>query len=164
MCFGHSVLFRSWRKSIPAYTNTLSGAESLRKALFRCSVSAVWRRRGNGGSPRGERIARAVGFGVAQKICKPRLWQAHSRLRVAASEATIVAHPPGCSRRAFCGCGAAVRVFGAPIRSLWLAANWFKFPRAQPAAGMVAVRRHHVADAYAEAYSESPVELCHCSR
>ena len=46
--------------------------------------------------------------------------------------------------RAFCGCGAAVRVFGAPIRSLWLAANWFKFPRAAPSAGMVAVRRHHV--------------------
>ena len=35
-------------------------------------------------------------------------------------------------------------MFGAPIRSLWLAANWFKFPRAAPSAGMVAVRRHHV--------------------
>ncbi|MBR1150065.1 hypothetical protein JQ575_05325 [Bradyrhizobium sp. JYMT SZCCT0428] len=58
--------------------------------------------------------------------------------------AQVVAHPSGCPSRAFCGCGAAVRVFGAPIRSLWLAANWFKFPRAAPAAGMVAVRRHHV--------------------
>lgn len=56
----------------------------------------------------------------------------------------IVAHPPGCPSRAFCGCGAAVRVFGRPVRDLWLAANWFKFPRAAPAAGMVAVRRHHV--------------------
>jgi hypothetical protein len=57
----------------------------------------------------------------------------------------IVAHPAGCPRSAFCGCGAAVRVgFGSAARSLWLAANWFKFPRAQPGAGMVAVRKHHV--------------------
>lgn len=55
-----------------------------------------------------------------------------------------VAHPAGCPRRAFCGCGAAVEVFGRPVRELWLAANWFKFPRAMPAPGMVAVRRHHV--------------------
>lgn len=59
-------------------------------------------------------------------------------------EAEILPHPSGCPRRAFCGCGAAVRVFGAPIRALWLAANWFKFPPASPAPGMVSVRRHHV--------------------
>jgi hypothetical protein len=58
--------------------------------------------------------------------------------------AQILPHPAGCPRRAFCGCGAAVRVFGNPVRSLWLAASWFKFPRSAPAAGMVAVRRHHV--------------------
>lgn len=56
----------------------------------------------------------------------------------------IVAHPAGCPVRAFCGCGAAVRVFGHSVRNLWLAANWFKFPRAAPSAGMVAVKRHHV--------------------
>lgn len=56
----------------------------------------------------------------------------------------IVSHPAGCPARAFCGCGAAVRVFGKPIRNLWLARNWFRFPRATAAAGMVAVRRHHV--------------------
>jgi hypothetical protein len=56
----------------------------------------------------------------------------------------ILPHPPGCPRRLFCGCGAAVKVFGAPIRALWLAANWFKFPPAAPAPGMVAVRRGHV--------------------
>jgi hypothetical protein len=56
----------------------------------------------------------------------------------------VVSHPVGCPRRAFCGCGAAVRIFGKPIRSLWLAANWFRFPRASPAPGTVAVRRHHV--------------------
>lgn len=60
------------------------------------------------------------------------------------ARAEVVAHPAGCPSRAFCGCGAAVRVFGKPIRSLWLAANWFRFPRAAPAPGRVAVRRHHV--------------------
>lgn len=57
---------------------------------------------------------------------------------------TIVEHPPGCPSRAFCGCGVALRVFGRHVRSLWLAANWFKFPPAHPAPGMVAVRKHHV--------------------
>jgi hypothetical protein len=56
----------------------------------------------------------------------------------------IVPHPAGCPRRLFCGCGTAVHIFGAPIRSLWLAANWFRFPSAAPGPGMVAVRRHHV--------------------
>jgi hypothetical protein len=56
----------------------------------------------------------------------------------------VVSHPAGCPRSAFCGCGAAVRIFGHSIRSLWLAANWFRFPRALPAPGMAAVRRHHV--------------------
>jgi hypothetical protein len=56
----------------------------------------------------------------------------------------IVPHPVSCPRTRFCGCGAAVRVFGHSVRELWLAANWFKFPRAVPASGMVAVRRHHV--------------------
>lgn len=59
----------------------------------------------------------------------------------------IVSHPAGCPRRAFCGCGAAVRIFGKPIRSLWLAAEWLRrFPRAQAARGMAAVRRdgHHI--------------------
>jgi len=58
--------------------------------------------------------------------------------------ATILPHPSGCPRRLFCGCGAAVEVFGRPIRDLWLAANWLKFPRTSPAPGMVAARRGHV--------------------
>ena len=102
-------------------------------------------------SPRGEMIAKAVGFGVAQKIYTPRAVEkrASQQKRVFSEKServgsTIVAHPPGCPSRAFCGCGAAVRVFGSPIRSLWLAANWFRFPRTPPAPGMVAVRRHHV--------------------
>jgi hypothetical protein len=52
--------------------------------------------------------------------------------------------PAGCPRRLFCGCGAAVRIFGRPVRELWLAASWFRFPRAAPGPGRVAVRRHHV--------------------
>ena len=47
-------------------------------------------------------------------------------------------------RQAFCGCGAAVRIFGRPIRSLWLARNWLRFPSVAPAPGVVAVRLHHV--------------------
>lgn len=62
----------------------------------------------------------------------------------AVARGEVVAHPVGCPMRAFCGCGAAVRVFGHSVRELWLAANWFRFPRASPAPGMVAVRRHHV--------------------
>lgn len=53
-------------------------------------------------------------------------------------------HPAGCPARAFCGCGAAVEVFGDPRRDLWLATNWLRFPRAAPAPGMAAVRRGHV--------------------
>ena len=63
--------------------------------------------------------------------------------RVAKAE-TLLPHPRGCPAIRFCGCGAATAVFGKPIRSLWLASNWFKFPRTAPAPGMVAVRRGHV--------------------
>lgn len=58
----------------------------------------------------------------------------------------VVSHPAGCPARAFCGCGASVERFGRSVRSLWLAANWLRFPRAEPAPGRAAVRRdgHHV--------------------
>ena len=92
-------------------------------------------------SARGEMIARDLGFGSAQKVYTPRRAARPARV---SGPAQIVAHPPGCPSRAFCGCGAAVRVFGAPIRSLWLAANWLKFPRTAPGPGMVAARRGHV--------------------
>lgn len=51
--------------------------------------------------------------------------------------------PPGCPHR-FCGCALSIKVFGHSVRELWLAANWFRFPRTTPAPGMVAVRRGHV--------------------
>lgn len=57
---------------------------------------------------------------------------------------TAVGHPRGCPSRSFCGCGASVRVFGRPIRSLWAANSWRRFPRSYPAPGRVAVRSHHV--------------------
>lgn len=56
----------------------------------------------------------------------------------------ILPHPPGCPSRSFCGCGAALEVYGKHVRELWLARNWFRFPRAEPAPGRVAVRRTHV--------------------
>lgn len=51
--------------------------------------------------------------------------------------------PSGCPR-SFCGCGAALRVFGRIVPELNLAANWLRFPRAAPAPGMVAARHGHV--------------------
>jgi len=56
----------------------------------------------------------------------------------------ILAHPAGCPPVAFCGCGAAVEVFGHSMRALWRAAAWLAFPPAAPAPGMAAVRAHHV--------------------
>ena len=67
----------------------------------------------------------------------------HHRHIEDATPTRIVEHPAGCPRRAFCGCGVGRRV-GLPDRSLWLALNWLRFPRASASAGMVAVRRHHV--------------------
>ena len=55
-----------------------------------------------------------------------------------------VSHPYGCPRIAFCGCGVSVRIWGHPVRNLFLAANWFRFPHGAAQPGMVAVRRHPV--------------------
>jgi hypothetical protein len=60
------------------------------------------------------------------------------------ARAQVVGHPEGCPRRAFCGCGASVHLFGRPVRELFLASNWLKFPRAAPGYNMAAVRRGHV--------------------
>ncbi|WP_164934468.1 hypothetical protein [Bradyrhizobium zhanjiangense] len=55
----------------------------------------------------------------------------------------IGGRPAGCPS-SFCGCGAALRVFGRVVPELNLAANWLRFPRTSPAPGMVAARRGHV--------------------
>ena len=75
---------------------------------------------------------------TAPALARPRH---HSRVL---SDGQILSHPAGCPRIAFCGCGVSLKVFGRPIRALFLAANWFKFPRTAPHPGAVAVRRHHV--------------------
>jgi hypothetical protein len=109
----------------------------------RCNID--WPCDGVAPSARGELVVKSMGgFGSAQKVYKPRAQASQPHRRVAAAGSAILSHPPGCPSRAFCGCGAAVRVFGAPIRSLWLAANWLRFPRTAPAPGMVAARRGHV--------------------
>lgn len=135
-----------------------SGAEARSRVVHaheRCNID--WPCEGVTTSARGEMVVRAMGgFGTARKIYRreakadPR-HIVRERKRplpmvqvVERAMTQIVSHPSGCPTRAFCGCGAAVEVFGAPIRSLWLAANWFKFPRTSPRPGAVAVRRHHV--------------------
>lgn len=65
-------------------------------------------------------------------------------IAVPVARADVVSHPSGCPRSLFCGCGASVRVFGHPVRNLFLASAWLRFPRAAPAPGMVAARRGHV--------------------
>lgn len=72
---------------------------------------------------------------VAFIACLPATSQARSEIQP---------HPRGCPKRAFCGCGASVNLFGQPIRDLFLARNWLRFPRAAPAHNMVGVRRGHV--------------------
>ncbi len=86
---------------------------------------------------RGQRLEQAMPFGSP-------IYPPETRRSFLQRGATILPHPPGCPRRAFCGCGAAVEVFGRPVRSLWLAANWLRYPRTSPAPGMVAARRGHV--------------------
>jgi hypothetical protein len=65
-----------------------------------------------------------------------------SRADVAGAQ-IVSGRPSGCPR-SFCGCGAALRVFGRIVPELNLAANWLRFPRTSPASGMVAARHGHV--------------------
>jgi len=60
------------------------------------------------------------------------------------NEAVVGGRPSGCPSE-FCGCEASLYVFGEIRRDLNLASTWMrKFPRTQAAAGMAAVRNHHV--------------------
>lgn len=56
---------------------------------------------------------------------------------------TLGGRPAGCPWR-FCGCGASLHLFGRIIPALNLAANWLRFPRAEPSPGMAAASRGHV--------------------
>src|SRR4051812_32784958 len=72
-----------------------------------------------------------------------------ARARMSYAEATVDrgqvvgSRPAGCPR-AFCGCGASIKVFGRIVPDLNLASNWLRFPRVTPAPGMVAARHGHV--------------------
>lgn len=70
--------------------------------------------------------------------------QSQRKMRHARSNVRIVAHPAGCPRSLFCGCGVSVKVFGHPVRNLYLADNWTRFPIAKAAPGMVGWRPGHV--------------------
>lgn len=54
----------------------------------------------------------------------------------------VVSHPKGCPWRQFCACGVSMKIWG--YAKHMAAAAFFKYPRANPAPGMVAVRSHHV--------------------
>lgn len=114
---------------------------------------------------RGQRVADHMGFGSAKMVplfaptpvaAPVRYFKPKKRPHVVSNFGAptpnvaytvqhILPHPEGCPHTAFCGCGAALEAFGHNVRSLWVAANWFQFPRAAPAPGMAIVRRHHVA-------------------
>lgn len=114
------------------FSTSISEARRLRTHVAADGCNVIFPCEGVTTSKRGEMVVRAMGgFGVARKV-----YTSH--------HATMLPHPSGCPRRAFCGCGAAVEVFGAPRRALWLAANWLRFPRTSPAPGMVAARAGHV--------------------
>lgn len=51
--------------------------------------------------------------------------QSHQKVRAGRPDGQgVVAHPAGCPRRLFCGCGVSVKAFGRPIRELYLASNY----------------------------------------
>lgn len=60
-----------------------------------------------------------------------------------ASTRIVGGRPSGCPS-SFCGCAAALHLFGRIVPELNLAANWLRFPRTSPAPGMVAARHGHV--------------------
>ena len=70
----------------------------------------------------------------------------HHRIAPAGYGGQVVAHPPGCPWRLFCGCGVSWKVFGRAVVSggLAIAAEWSRFQQTTPAPGMVAYRKGHV--------------------
>lgn len=96
---------------------------------------------------RPQMATRCVYTNSGRQICRSRIKRTRSHLRVAraaSGNVQFISHPRGCPATKFCACGASVAVFGKPIRSLWPARAWYRFPRARPAPGRVAVRPHHV--------------------
>ena len=70
--------------------------------------------------------------------------QANVQQPIDANGNVVGRRPPGCPH-AYCGCEASRYLFGEIRPALNVAANWIrKFPRTEPAPGMVAARQHHV--------------------
>jgi hypothetical protein len=112
-------------------------------------------------SPTGEPApAHAMHHGYARAVreFRPvRQMTAHISHVVTATQ--VVSHPDGCPRSQFCGCGVSVRVFGHPVRDLWLVQNWYRFPRAQPASGNVAILGSRHVAFILEAYGDGTATL-----
>lgn len=116
---------------------TLAAPAEARRLAPECNITMPCE--GEGAGPGRDQVNPALATGrMAARVA------ASAREASAGAVASILPHPAGCPRRLFCGCGAAVRVFGYPRRDLWVAANWLRFPRALPAPGMAAARRGHV--------------------
>lgn len=88
--------------------------------------------------------------GATQRVVKPR-WRTEYAVRTTTPPSKwggserIVAHPAGCPRTAFCGCGVSVWAFGESRRDLWPASAYYRFARDVAASGNVAIWNHHVA-------------------
>nr|WP_245316887.1 hypothetical protein [Bradyrhizobium manausense] len=93
--------------------------------------------------PGAARLSRSS-YGLHVLERRPFAGLAMSAGRVDVPAARIVGGRPAGCPQSFCGCGAAMRVFGRIVPELNLAANWLRFPRTSPAPGMVAARHGHV--------------------
>lgn len=94
----------------------------------------------------GDRVCAGGGPGWTGENWTHRLRERPQGARGALGPGKVVSHPAGCPRARFCGCGLCVYLFGKPcIRGgLAVAANWLRFPPAEPGPGMVAARAGHV--------------------
>jgi hypothetical protein len=88
------------------------------------------------GEPEQQTVHRAYGRAVHQ--VRP-IRQITRHVSYASMDTQVVSHPEGCPRSQFCGCGVSVRVFGHPVRELFLVQNWYRYPRATAASGNVAI-------------------------
>lgn len=94
------------------------------------------------------RLAPAVAKTVFGEAVRSADTVTRTAVNVARGAAEILPHPAGCPARLFCGCGAAVHLFGttrpAGMGNLWHTSGWLRMPRAAPAPGMAAVNSRHV--------------------
>ena len=77
----------------------------------------------------------------------------------ASMDSQVVSHPEGCPQSQFCGCGVSVRVFGHPVRELFLVRNWYRYPRAAAAAGNVAILGSQHVAYIVQAYGDGTATL-----